>query len=108
MRERIISMSESELTRLEAMEALKSKRMRQKEVALQLSMSTRQVRRLKARYDAHGALGLMSRQRGKASNHQLPRGMKAKAVALIDCHYRDFKRKTNCSRQGTKKSYQVF
>lgn len=58
--------------------------------SFRLGISTRQVRRLVERFSALGAQGLTSRQRGKASNRQLPPGHSQDALATIREHYPDF------------------
>ena len=53
-------MSSKELTRLEVMQRLKDKRLMQKEAALQLGLSVRQIKRLWHKYKKQGAKGLIS------------------------------------------------
>lgn len=58
--------------------------------AQRLGISDRQCRRLLARYREDGPLGMTSRRRGKASNHQLPQGLAAYALNIIRERYNDF------------------
>ena len=67
----LLPMSPKEITRLEVMQRLKEKRVRQKEAALLLGVSVRQVKRLWRKYRKQAAKGLVSAKRGKASNHRL-------------------------------------
>ncbi|HSW62378.1 MAG TPA: ISNCY family transposase [Dissulfurispiraceae bacterium] len=83
-------MSKKELTRLEIMQRLKDKRLSQKEAAQIIGVSTRQVRRMWRVYQNEGAKGLVSRRRGKPSNHQLDAGMVQQAIDLIKEKYSDF------------------
>ncbi|MDZ5455777.1 helix-turn-helix domain-containing protein [Azohydromonas lata] len=53
-------------------------------------MSRRQLERLLQRYKVQGAAGLLSRKRGRPSNHQLPAGLAEQAIALIRRFYADF------------------
>ena len=85
-----IQMSPKEITRLEAMQRVKDKRMSQVEAARQLRLSERQVQRLWRAYRDHGADGLVSKQRGRPSNHQLEAGVKQRALDQIQRQYSDF------------------
>jgi Integrase core domain. len=85
-----IQMSPKEITRLEAMQRVKEKRMSQVEAARQLRLSERQVQRLWRAYREDGAGGLVSKQRGKPSNHQLEAGVKQRALDQIQRQYSDF------------------
>jgi len=69
--DKLLDMSAKELNRLEVMQKLSEKRMSQKEAALHLGVSVRQVKRLWQKYKKKGAQGLISQRRGKTSNHRL-------------------------------------
>ena len=86
----ILQMSTTEITRLEVMQRLKEKRVRQKEAARWLGVSVRQVKRLWRQYRKAGAKGLLSARRGKASNHQLEAGVVQHALDLLKQKYADF------------------
>ncbi len=86
----LLSMSNREITRLEAMQRIKDKRLTQKEAARMLSLSVRQIKRLYRAYKAQGARGLVSQRRGKPSNNRLDVETQQKAIDLIYEHYRDF------------------
>ena len=86
----LLTMSNRELTRLEAMQRLKDKRMTQKEAAQQLGISTRQVKRLWRSFRNQGAKGLVSARRGKPSNNRLDAGVVQQALDLIKAKYADF------------------
>jgi len=83
-------MSNREITRLEIMQRLKEKRLTQKEAAGMLGISTRQVKRLWRAYRKRGAAGLVSKRRGKPSNHRLDAGVAQQALDLIKEKYEDF------------------
>lgn len=83
-------MSARELSRAEVMQQLKARRLTQAQAAEQLGLSVRQVKRLWRAYRQGGAKALVSRRRGRPSNHQLDPALKARAVALIEARYRDF------------------
>jgi transposase len=88
--DKLLPMSNREITRLEAMQRIKDKRLTQKEAARMLSLSVRQIKRLYRAYKAQGARGLVSQRRGKPSNHRLDAETQQKAIDLIYEHYRDF------------------
>jgi hypothetical protein len=48
------------------------------------------MRRLFKGYKRLGAESLLSKKRGRPSNHQLPEGVKGWATALLREHYVDF------------------
>jgi len=83
-------MSKKELTRLEVMQRLKAKRLKQKEASQMLGISVRQVKRLYRAFVKSGAKGLVSQKRGKASNHHLSEEVVKQARDLIYERYRDF------------------
>src|SRR5215216_2369868 len=85
-----ITMSNKELTRAEVCQRIKDKRISQHQAAAILHLSTRQVKRLVRAYRKHGPSGLISHQRGKPSNHQLPKNVKANAERLLLSRYSDF------------------
>jgi transposase len=86
----LLSMSNREITRLEAMQRIKDKRLTQKEAARMLSLSVRQIKRLYRAYKAQGARGLVSQRRGQPSNNRLDGETQQKVIDLIYKHYRDF------------------
>jgi transposase len=86
----LLRMSSKEITRLEAMQRIKDKRMTQKEAARMLKLSVRQVKRLYRAYKSKGAKGLISARRGKPSNHRLEAGVEQAALDLLKGKYPDF------------------
>lgn len=88
--ERIITMSTKELDRAEVFSRLQQKVISQTQAADILGITTRHARRLFSKYKEQGALALISKKRGKPSNHQLRRGLKDLVLALIKEHYQDF------------------
>jgi len=83
-------MSKKELTRLEVMQRLKAKRLKQREASQMLGISVRQVKRLYRAYVKSGAKGLVSQKRGKASNHRLSEEVVQQARDWIYAKYQDF------------------
>lgn len=90
MKKDLLTMSKKELTRLEIIQKLEEKRMKQKEAGEMLGISARQVRRLLTRYKQEGAAGLISKRRGRPSNNQLDAQLKKKALKLLHSQYPDF------------------
>jgi transposase len=88
--DKLLTMSEKEMNRLEVMQRLDEKRLMQKEAAEMLGVSTRQIRRLLGKYHQEGASGLVSQRRGKTSNHQLSSELKQKSLVLLQGKYHGF------------------
>lgn len=88
--DKLLTMSNTEITRLEIMQRLRDKRLGQKEASRILGISVRQVKRLFQAYKAQGAAGLVSQRRGKSSNNQLDPKTEQEAIDLIYEHYQDF------------------
>jgi transposase len=83
-------MSANELSRLEVMQRLEGKRLKQKEAAGMLGITVRQIKRLLSKYRKDGARGLVSQRRGKASNNQLKAEDKQKSLDLLKGKYEGF------------------
>jgi transposase len=86
----LLNMSKEELNRFEVMGHLQEKRMRQRTAAEILGVSVRQVKRLLRAYRREGAAGLVSKQRGKPSHHQLDQETVQTAIDLLHGRYVDF------------------
>ena len=86
----LLEMSKKELSRVEVMERIKAKRMTQKKGAEALGISVRQVRRLWKNYQEKGAIGLVSKSRGKPSTNRLPTETRQRAIDLLHSLYTDF------------------
>jgi transposase len=87
----LLTMSKKELTRLEVIQRVEQKRLRQKEASEILGISTRQVRRLQQSYREHKEEGLISKRRGKPSNNRLEAELRQDAIDLLYSRYHDFK-----------------
>ena len=88
--ERILTMSTKEIERIDILVQLQEKKLTQVKAADILGLSVRQVRRLSKAYKAIGAQGIISKKRGRSSNHQLPKGSKEWISAIIKEKYPDF------------------
>jgi len=83
-------MSQRELTRLEVIQRVKRKTLKQRQAAELLSITVRQVKRLCQAYQGSGAAGLISKRRGQPSNNRLPEKTSNKARQLLRARYPDF------------------
>jgi len=83
-------MSVKELDRLEVLGRVIERRMTQRQASTQLGLSLRHVERLCRTLRQHGASGLISRQRGRASNRRLAAGLREHVLSLVQTHYADF------------------
>ena len=79
----LLTMSQQELTRLEATQQLEGKTLEQKEAAEMLKISERHIRRLLRAYRQSGAEGLISKRRGKPNTNRLKEELKQQAIDLI-------------------------
>ncbi|MGD8863733.1 MAG: ISNCY family transposase [Myxococcales bacterium] len=83
-------MSSREVDRLQVLVRVAEKRLTQREAARVLGLTERQVRRLVRAHRQEGARGLVSRKRGRQSNHRLPDELRELALELLREHYSDF------------------
>jgi transposase len=86
----LLTMSKEELGRLEVMERLQEKRMKQQTAAEILGISIRHVKRLLRAYRREGAAGLVLKQRGKRGHHQMAAETVRVALDLLKGRYADF------------------
>lgn len=85
-----VTMSSREVDRVTVMTNLKNKAINGTEASEQLHLSTRQVRRLKQRFDKLGAVGLIHRLRGKTSNRKLEKSAIDTILTLLRKEYAGF------------------
>ena len=79
-----------EVDRLKTIQAVVDRMLRVGQAAQRLGISRRQIERLVSRYLDGGPTGLISRKRGRPSNHQLAPGVADRAISLIRERYSDF------------------
>ena len=91
-------MSNRELHCVEILQKLIDKRLTEHEAAKQLDLSVRQIRRLKKAYKVDGAIGIVSKKRGKPSNHRYPDSVKELAITYVKQYYVDFKPTFACEK----------
>ena len=85
-----LTMSTKELDRLEVLQRVCERGLRQSEAAGILRITTRQLRRLVDRFKQGGAAGLISRSRAKPSNNRLPEALSREAIEWVRRRYSDF------------------
>ena len=88
--DKLLTMSKKERTRLEVMQRIEERGLRQKDAAEILRVTERHVRRMLKVYRQTGAEGLVSKRRGKPSNNQMKGEVKQQAIDLIYSKYPDF------------------
>lgn len=86
----LLTMSILEVTRLAALQRLERRELTQPQVACQLGLSVRQIKRLWRKYRSDGAAGLVSSRRGRPSNRRISPELVARALDLVRTHYADF------------------
>ncbi|MBU2754281.1 helix-turn-helix domain containing protein, partial [Acidithiobacillus sp. CV18-3] len=90
MTEETITMTQKAVDRLEVMQQVVSRTVRQHEAAQQLGLSVRQVRRLLIRFREEGAAGLVSRHLGQRPGNALSGAVRQEVLGLVRSHYADF------------------
>ena len=87
---RFLTMSRKELNRLEILGRVLERRLTQAQAAEQLGLSVRQVERLCRKLRVDGAPGLVSKKRGRTSNHRLSGVLREQSLDLVRARYHDF------------------
>ena len=83
-------MSYEELDRVSVIERVIEKRLTQAEAARMLSLTSRQVRRLRCVYELKGPGGLASKHRGRPSKRRLRAGLRREALETVRSRYEGF------------------
>lgn len=85
-----ITMNANDLKRLEIIQKVDEKRLKQGDAARILGCTTRTIRRLLERYRIEDAPGLRSKRLGKTSNNSFSNEFKAEVIETISKKYNDF------------------
>lgn len=85
-----LRMSQQELSMVPIFTQLAQRQFTQHDAARMLGLSTRQVKRKLRVFRKRGPQSLIHKLRGRPGNHQLPAGLKDRALNLIQRHYPDF------------------
>ena len=86
----VMSMSKQEFTRLDVLMRVQSGRLRVTDACVLIGLQRRQVFRLLRGLKQHGAASVLSKHRGKASNHRLPTEVRTLALSIVRERYADF------------------
>ncbi|MFO1204151.1 MAG: helix-turn-helix domain-containing protein [Burkholderiales bacterium] len=83
-------MSAKERDRLRVIEAVRERRLRQGEAAARLGLSVRQVKRLVRAHRAAGAVGLVSKRRGRPSPRRIEEAERVQVLGVCgaECGFR--------------------
>ena len=85
-----VAMSHKELDRVGVIRKVVDGELVQREAAIQLDLSVRQVKRLVRAFRAEGAAGLVSRHRGRPGNNRIGASVRDHFIELVRSHYHDF------------------
>jgi len=85
-----IAMSHKELDRIGVIRKVADRELVQREAALQLGLSVRQVKRLVRVFRDQGAAGLVSGHRGRPGNNRIDASVRDQFIELVRRHYHDF------------------
>lgn len=83
-------MSRGELNRLDVLQQLANRQLKQRQAAELLNLSTRQVIRLVKAFKQEGPAALVSKRRGHPSNNRLAVALRAQVCELLRTRYPDF------------------
>ena len=86
----VLSMSKQEFSRLDVLLRVQSGRLRVSDACVLIGLQRRQVFRLLRGLKQDGAASLLSKRRGKPSNHQLPAEVRTLALSIVRERYADF------------------
>ena len=86
----VVSMSRQEFSRLEVLLRVQSGRLRVSDACALIGLRRRQIFRVLRGLEQDGATSLLSKHRGKPSNHRLPAAVLALALSLVRERYADF------------------
>jgi transposase len=88
--EELITMNNKEILRLQVIEKLSEKRLRQSEASNLLRISCRQVKRLLRAYRQQGVKSLVSKKRGNQGNNKICEEIKQNILTITKERYLDF------------------
>jgi Winged helix-turn helix len=86
----VLSMSKQEFSRLDVLLRVQSGRLRIADACTLIGLQRRQVFRLLRNLKQDGATSLLSKRRGKPSNHRLPPEVRVLALSIVRERYADF------------------
>jgi len=83
-------MTQKAVDRLEVIQQVAIKQLRQQDAARQLGLSVRQIKRLLVRFREDGAAGLISGRLGRQPGNALSEAVRQEVLGLVRTHYADF------------------
>src|SRR6476620_5828875 len=83
-------MSKQEFGRLDVLLRVQSGRLRVSDACVLIGLQRRQVFRLLSGLEQDGATSLLSKRRGRPSNHRLPAEVRTLALSIVRERYSDF------------------
>jgi winged helix-turn helix protein len=86
----VLSMSKPEFSRLDVLLRVQSGRLRVSDACVLIGLQRRQVFRLLRGLKQDGSTSLLSKRRGKPSNHRLPAEVRTLALSIVRERYADF------------------
>lgn len=86
----LVTMNAKELKRLEIIREVSKKRLKQKEAMKELGLSKRQIIRLVKDFRKEGEKALVSKRRGRVSNHHHSEAFKLGVKEIVEQSYADF------------------
>ena len=86
----VVSMSKQEFSRLDVLLRVRSGRLRVTDACVLIGLQRRQVFRLLRGLKQDGAASLLSKRRGRPSNHRLPAEVRTLALSIVRDRYADF------------------
>ena len=86
----VVPMSKREFSRLEVLLRVQSGRLRVGDACVLIGLQRRQVFRLLRGLKQDGATSLLSKRRGRPSNHRLPDEVRSLAISIVRERYCDF------------------
>jgi hypothetical protein len=86
----VVSMSKQEFSRLDVLLRVQSGRLRVSDACVLIGLQRRQVFRLLRGLKQDGARSLLSKRRGRPSNHRLPAEVRTLALSIVRERYADF------------------
>src|ERR1700740_2747563 len=86
----VLSMSKQEFSRLEVLLRVQSGHLRVSDACVLIGLQRRQMFRLLRGLKQDGATSLLSKHRGKPSNHRLPAEVRTLALSIVCERYADF------------------
>src|SRR2546429_429974 len=86
----VLSMSKQEFNRLDVLLRVQSGRLRVSDACVLIGLQRRQVFRLLRGLQQDGATSLISKRRGRPSNHRLPAEFRTLALSIVHERYADF------------------